>query len=349
MVPKLMKISEPQTSSSVAATSPQKRRLSELTVQPKKQARAQSNKSDKKPRNAPIQMCVWKYSDEAQEYIRGAPVGAPLWCIRIDHEAWPNVTSALLDGLNAYLSMTSHPEGSPTNIRELQDFGIRVNITRLNAGGRNIPNPDNAPIEEYSVVMWCVGNKDALENYFILMDGYFQHRRDNPLPADRSPWPSKEEMRVEIHPCHGVDLAGLDQQVTAITTQVNAAKKILPKSVFSFWPAWGNRFYKSEIEVVDEDSAIVAFDGRTYDIRARFEDMDYDRPAGNLRVLKQEYRDMRQQENVQLVLQSYGDAVLKGSVCALQIINEEAATDGSATKTMIDEVRALPSVHDARF
>ena len=77
--------------------------------------------------------------------------------------------------------------------------------------------------------------------------------------------------------------------------------------------------------------------------------MDYDRPEGSLRVLKEEYRDMSYDANIQHVLDTYGDSVLMGSVRALQTVNEEAAVIGSAAKNMIDQVLGLPSVHRATF
>ena len=147
MAPKLTKLPQPHKSVSLQ-TPPQKRRLSDLVVQPKKQSRAQSSNADQKASTAPIEMCVWKYSDDAQEYIKNAPSNVPLWCIRIDHEAWPKMTSGLMEGLNAYLRSLGDTEGQPTNIKELQECGIRVNITRFESGGRDIPNPDNAPLEQ---------------------------------------------------------------------------------------------------------------------------------------------------------------------------------------------------------
>ena len=68
-------------------------------------------------------------------------------------------------------------------------------------------------------------------------------------------------MEVQIHPCLGVEVASVVQKLKGITTSVKVSQKVLPKSVSSFWPAWRNRFYKSD--VLHACSAIVAFDGRS--------------------------------------------------------------------------------------
>ena len=77
--------------------------------------------------------------------------------------------------------------------------------------------------------------------------------------------------------------------------------------------------------------------------------MDYARPDGNLRVLKEEYRDVSDNSNVGHILSTYGDNVLKGSVCALEAIDEHLATKGSYARSLIEQVLNLTSVHRASF
>ena len=294
-------------------------------------------------------MCVWKYTDEGADFLNNVGPCVPLWCVRVDHDAWPKITSGLLAMLDSYFVTMKDVEGMPSNLKELQEYGMRLNIIRFQSGGRSISNPENAPLQEYSVVCWIAGDIEMLKNFFTMLDGFIDYRSQHRHTSDRFPFPSQGELNVTIHPCDGVEIDDLDVQKFTIQTSVNKCQKILPQSVFSFWPPWGNRFYKSQIEVLDESTVIVGFEGKTYDIRRRFEDMDYDRPDGNLRVLKSEYRDVSQPGNVQHILDTYGDAVLKGSVCAVEIVNEEAATAESDVAELLKQIKALPNVHLATF
>ena len=67
-------------------------------------------------------MCVWKYTDEGADFLNNIGPCVPLWCVRVDHDAWPKITSGLLAMLDSYFVTMKDVEGMPSNLKELQEY-----------------------------------------------------------------------------------------------------------------------------------------------------------------------------------------------------------------------------------
>ena len=78
--------------------------------------------------NAPVNMCVYKITDESGDVWPAFP-DTKLWQIQVDHDARPSVSVAIVQGLNDYLK--SAP-GLPENVQKLQnEAGIKLVLTNL--------------------------------------------------------------------------------------------------------------------------------------------------------------------------------------------------------------------------
>ena len=72
--------------------------------------------------NADIELHIYKYSDEAADYISSFSPGEASYAILLRHEAYPSVDSDVLNGLGDWLQAEHAQDVSfPENLRALRE------------------------------------------------------------------------------------------------------------------------------------------------------------------------------------------------------------------------------------
>lgn len=308
---------------------------------PKANSPAQS-----KPPNGPIVIAVDKYTSEAQDVVPTFHPDEQLWVLRVDHNAFPNILSAVIAGSNAFLAdMKAADDTMPGNLQELrQKEQIIFQIGRNDAN-----NKDNLPLVEFSLAIYIGGTLAQLRNSIHFVVDFIYHRCTHANPAvDKSPWPVPGDIAIHVHPRTGIDLTGLDIEVTKMALTLHPPALVLPLSLWSTNPPGGSRALMVEIEIVDETHAIVAFDGRTYVFRARFDQALIPRVQGDLRLLPEELRDFAVVENRERILQIFGKLVLRDLVCCVRVTGVALPATG-AVADMIASLKTKPNLFFEAF
>ena len=308
-------------------------------------APAALTKAKKKPGNAPIEICVYKYTEEAQDLVRSFPAGVPAWAILLSHEAYPNVETQTLSALQAYLAAAhaTNPD-MPQDLAELRrDEDIIFILSR-----KGDYNNENMPIIEWAPVFYVAGDGAKLLNTLAFVSNFLEYRVTHPVAQDRSPWPALRTVEVNLHPHTGVVLAGAETLFQQFTCTLHDAAAVLPRSVFVVAPPGNVRAILVELEVVDDHTVIVAWDGKTYDFRARLNAAGIPRTEDNLRILQQERRDVAVEENQQFLFSVFEEAVFRSHVCHLTVTGVELAdaTPGPA-QTFLETLKAKPYIFTA--
>ena len=292
--------------------------MPEMSASPNPKAKA-------KPANAPIVVSIYKYTSEASDLVATFRPGEPLWAVRVEHTAWPTVESSVISATNAFL-LSMHAENSemPENLQVLRN---REQII-LQLGRVDDTNVDNLPLKEFSIIYYIGGTVVHLRNALNFLIDFFLHRCTHPLLCDRSPWPVPADLEVQVHPRLGIDLGNFGDDITGIRVRVETPKLVLPQSLWDTNPPGSNRALMVEIEILNENSAIFGWDGRTYVFRARFEQALVPRVQDNLRVLPEDRRDFNEKDNIDLVLAIFGNLVLRDLVCCVRVTGEDLPEEG---------------------
>jgi hypothetical protein len=303
---------------------------------PKAKAKAPS-----KPANAPIVMAVDKYTSEAKDVVNAFRPDEPLWCLRVGHDAWPNVESSAIAATNAFLAdLNAGDAGMPRNLQELRLYEQVI----LQIGRWDATNVDGLPLQEFSLMYYVGGTTAALRNAIHLLVEFFYHRCTHPIVAvDKKPWPVPADIAVHIHPRLGINLDGLDTDITRMTVTLQPPALVLPLSLWATNPPGSCHALMVEIEGVDKDSAIFGWDGRTYGFCARFEQALIPRLEDNLRVLPDDMRDFALDVNRQRILDIFGNLVLRDLVCCVRVTGEALQEDGPVAE-LVAQLKTMPSL-----
>jgi len=329
--------------------SPKKRRnLSDLTV-PTAPQEAKDTRA-KKPNNAPIVLSVYKFSNDASDVVAGFPAGVPLWSVILQHDAYPSVDSDLLGGLNAFLQeLHAGNAGMPENLRVLRaDEHTIVTVTNTNprrVAANEEVNPQQQPWVNYRCVFYIAGDAARLQQILALLHDFFVHRATHPRQCDRSPWPPVDTLTVDVHPHTGVVIAPLDADFQRIAATLHAQSADLPCSVFSVAPPTGVLRLEVEIEVVDDATVVVGFDGRTWGYRERLNMAGVPRVEDNLRVVPDEHRNVSVEASSDFILSLFRGRVFRELVCTLTWtgVDVNPQTPVAELQTLL---RAMPFVFE---
>ena len=328
------------TVTSGPASSKARGALSTLSMTPDLMPKAKA-KATSKPANAPIVLAIYKYTSEAKDLVNTFRADEPLWAVRVEHNAWPNVESAAIAGHNAFLAdMHAEDNDMPKNLQELRtNDQIIIQIGRGDAS-----NVDGLPLKEFSVAYYIGGTLEQLRNAIHLLVEFFYHRCTHPIPnVDKSPWPVPADIAIHIYPRMGIDLAGLDTDITRMAVTLHPAALVLPLSLWSTNPPGSSRALFVEIEIVTCDKAIFGWDGRTYGFRARFDQALIPRIDNNLRVLPEDMRDFTVAENGARILDIFGNLVLRDLVCCVRVTGEPLPQEGNVAN-LVAALKALPNL-----
>ena len=331
------------TESSMQSSGAKSRRTSLSDIQITSTPPKRSTDVKKKPNNAPIVVAVWKYSDEANDLMASFPAGERCYKISIEHEAWPDVTSRFIQSFGDFL-LSEHERDAdvPANLGELRrEEDVIVNLTDTRE-----PNPENAPLKNFGLCLYIAGDEAHMCDILDLVHKYVIYRSTHPIPGtDRIPWPPVNALRMEVHPHIGINVEATVSNFQRIQKQCLPSARELPINPFSTKMPTGNNFMVATVEVIDKNNAIVAWDGRTYPYRERFDVSEISRQENtNLRILNETQRDLRDEENYARVVQAFGDTVLRNVFINLRVIGENADDEDSPCFKLLAELKEMPSV-----
>ena len=156
------------------------------------------------------------------------------------------------------------------------------------------------------------------------------------------------DITVQIHPHQGIDLTGLDTDITRLSVTVAPPALVLPSSLWDTNPPGSSRALMVEIEIVDADTALFAWDGRTYAYRARFEQVLIPRLVDNLRVLPVHMRDFTEPVNGERIMDIFGNLVLRDLVCCVRVTGVELPAAGTVA-ALIARLKAQPTLFFKAF
>jgi hypothetical protein len=292
----------------------------------------------KMPNNADIVLTLHKYTSDAADIVSTMPTGVPLYQIRISHPAWPSVTDRFVDGLGAYLRAAhANDDNFPADLQALrQNEDTIVQITYVD------PNPDGAPFEPWAPVVYVAGDMEKTNNTLNLLKDYVVYRATHPLPGvDRSPWPRVEALHMHVHPHINIDVADTVNAFERVQKTCHAPAGRLPLSVFGVSPPSGHRVLLADVEVVDDDHVIVAWSGRTYSFRTRFDMLEIPLQDG-MRILNEDQRNVGSARTVELIERVFGDGVLRDAVVNVRIDGEPR--EGTVVHAFVQTLLAKPNL-----
>ena len=287
-----------------------------------------SRTGEKRPNNSPLQLGVTKYTGEGADLVRSFPAGLPAFAITISHKADPSMEFALIRGLQGHLT-AEHAENPdmPQDLRALRQ-NEHIVVVLSHAGEYN---NEDMPIVEWAPVVYVGGAQPQLRNTLAFLGAFFVYRVNNPVPEDKSPWPPMAQIPVHLHPHVGVDLAGTAAHFDSFDCHLQPASRQLPLSIFQVAPPGSVRALLVEVEVLDDSSVVIAWTGKTFDYRQRFNTAGVPRcENGDMRLLQESRRDVGQPDNVAFILSIFEGAVFRSHVCAVKVTGVEPPADSAA-------------------
>jgi len=128
-----------------------------------------------------------------------------------------------------------------------------------------------------------------------------------------------------------------------MSVTVKPPSRELPLSLWAANPPGSNRALMVELEVIDEDTAVLGWDSRTYPFRGRFEQQLIPRMEENLRILPEEMRDMSFEANRLRIYDIFGKHVLRDLVCCVHITGEPLSDTGGVAQ-LVEELKTMPQL-----
>ena len=227
-------------------------RASEISVE---QAPRQTQPTRRMPYNAPVRVCLYKYTDCAADLwdLFQGQEDIPLFQVQISHEAQRNLCVSMRDSFNDYLA-TSYAEHStmPQTLQQLETAaGIKLVIA-------NKADPEGVGcFVQWRVSFYCVD----LASFLVLLDGWFQYK-EKQLARE-------EPFQVALHPHLGIDVSVEDLGYEHYTIDKPAAA--LPLHIFEAQPVVGKRIITLNLQL-DTDSVFdLIITGHTWPFRARMD------------------------------------------------------------------------------
>ena len=125
--------------------------------------------------NAPVVICVYPVTDCAGDlWAQFKDTSEQLWQIQVDHDARPSISVNIRRSFEEYLKEASQSGGGsfPDTIPKLQsEAGIKLTMT-----GKDDTDSLGCFVQ-YRIAWYVAGGMGALENFFLLFDGYMQYKQ----------------------------------------------------------------------------------------------------------------------------------------------------------------------------
>ena len=213
-----------------AASSPGKRSALRLTEhsKPSVSARIAKKPRERKSADAPVIMSVYKYSEEAQDWLyQTREAGKTLYACILGHDAYPSVCFGLVDRLGRFLAENA-ANGYPGNLAALREAGIALVLTKNE-------DPDQVGYVAYRPVFYVVGD---LENFLVLFDEFMAFAAREPEYADRLAFTVEPHADVDLRTFEAADKEHGD-------TTIHQPAMELTHGVFSVYPPNGPRLRRA--------------------------------------------------------------------------------------------------------
>ena len=200
--------------------------------------------------NAPVVICAYPVTDCAGDlWAQYKDSNEQLWQIQVDHDARPSISVNIRRSLEEYLKEAGQDEID--TIQKLQTTGgIKLTMT-----GKDDTDSLGCFVQ-YRIAFYVAGAMSALENFFMLFDGYMQYKAKQFARAT--------PFEVHIHPYSGVDLSGLEEQMAYRPIEFIEPAKELPLKWFEAHPVIGNKILCFHFEPEDENTLHLVITGNTW-------------------------------------------------------------------------------------
>ena len=218
--------------------------------------RAAVQTSRRLPSSAPVDVCVYRYTDQASDLwdLFHGKDDVPLFQVQLAHEAQRSITFQMRDSFNDFLaSAKSEDETMPANLQQLEAAaGVKLVVS-------DRADPDQVGYQQWRVAFYCT---DA-SNFLRLLDGWLQHK-EKQLARE-------QPVQVVLHPHTGVDLSEFEEGLSCERYVINEPAARLPLHVFEAQPVAGKRITVLNLQLKGEREIDLIITGHTWPFRARLD------------------------------------------------------------------------------
>ena len=187
------------------------------------------------------------------------------------------------------------------------------------------------------VCFWIPRTQDDIFGFLAKLHDYLEHRSQHVLPGtDRNAWRSTSDLNVRIHPYIN-SRPTPSRQRFPVRNKLASPTATLAKSIWAAKLPIGITMIMCDVHVESNGSAILAWHGHTYEVRAAFN-------ATPFRLLPEEYRMLCQLENVDLVNSILSAHNVKDAFVNLRVAEEVEAAVGSAVARFLSALTHPPNI-----
>ena len=283
-------------------------------------------------------MTIQKYGDRAKDFLDAWPETQRLWQVQLTHDAAPSYLIHIVEAFNRYLS--SLHEADPENPKDLvalkKDCNVVLQITHVES------NAQGAPLVNWRVAFYVVGNKDALREFVILFHGYTKFRALYPLASDRRAFAELAEQRIVLHLGSGADVG----EVTSLTEPSVELADValgLPCKILDCAGPSGNKFLRADIEIVDAEHVAIGFTGRTWLLREAFDAAEIPLAIEDgveaTRFINGDAGHVANEATKATLLSIFNDGVLHNGACLVIIANDGDVDEDAPSFRFVSELR----------
>eukprot|EP00973_Karenia_brevis_P004391 601668-Karenia_brevis.AAC.2 len=178
------------------------------------------------PANAPVDVCIYHYTDQASDLwdMFHGKDDVPLFQIQVAHEAQRSIIFQMRQSFNDFLAIAKEEDSTmPSNLQQLEtEAGVKLVVS-------DRTDPENVGFKQWRVAFYCT---DA-PNFLRLLDSWFEHKTKQMA--------REQPIQVVLHPHTGIDLSGLEGDLSYQHYIINEAATQLPLHVFEAQPVVGKR------------------------------------------------------------------------------------------------------------
>ena len=188
---------------------------------------------------------------------------------------------------------------------------------------------------QYRAAFYIAGGQDSLLNFFMLMDGYFQHRSKQLARAT--------PFEVHIYPYIDVDLNGLSETMSYTPVTQHPQSRSLPLKLFEAHPVVGKKVLCFFFEAESDYELSLVITGNTWNFRDDLERVGVQGAradgGGYYRYIKT--ADLTNEESRQQIL-GLVDIFHKQ---AIRVVVDPTPEPGSPVEKFLDDMRAMHCLH----
>ena len=199
------------------------------------------------PSEAPIQLSVTKYTDNASACGKEFS-SDPLWQVQVVHDCRPSIFEKFIASIQQYLKDThdAGQEDFPANLAELREQGIVITIT-------NEGDPFQVGFVQWRIACYTDGEPMNLLNFIHDFIGYKIETE-------------KKWKKVDLHVNGFPSFVKPDDWTLNVEVEKNE-----PFSPFAAWPPYTNKIVLASIEITETPIVCGMLMGNTYSFKDKLE------------------------------------------------------------------------------